>query len=219
MNYGKFRVKGIILDLDGTLVDSREAYLDAATKAFSAFGKELPNGQVAFEIPKRFELGLPLDNIIQGIKVESFRTVYLKAYYAATTTRSRPFPGVVETLEKLSRKANLALTTRRQVPKNEIVRQMAELGLGKYLDTIVTGMDTPNPKPSPEPLLKCAREMALAITDCLVVGDSVIDIAAGKSAGTKTVAVLSGIFSMRELRSTDPDLILENVTELPYYLT
>ncbi|HVO85706.1 MAG TPA: HAD family hydrolase [Candidatus Eisenbacteria bacterium] len=218
MNDVRFHVKGVILDLDGTIVDSKEAYSDAAAKAFSAFGQTLVNDKTAFEIPKRFELGLSLDDLTQGIAVRSFCEVYLKAYYAATAVKSKPFPHVAEALERLSKKAKLALTTRRYVPKDEVAKQLSEIGLSKYLDVIVTGVDTLNPKPSPEPLLKCASEMDVRISDCIVVGDSVTDIKAGKNAGTKTVGVLSGIFSLDELRSANPDLILENITKLPLYI-
>jgi phosphoglycolate phosphatase-like HAD superfamily hydrolase len=52
----------------------------------------------------------------------------------------------------------------------------------------------------------------------VVVGDSVVDIRAGKNAGAKTVAVLSGIFSREELEKEKPDLILESVKELPDFI-
>ena len=54
--------------------------------------------------------------------------------------------------------------------------------------------------------------------ECVVVGDSVADIKAGKTAGIKTVAVLSGIFSREELESEKPDLILKSVNKLPDFL-
>jgi phosphoglycolate phosphatase len=54
--------------------------------------------------------------------------------------------------------------------------------------------------------------------ECVVVGDSVADIKAGKNAGAKTVAVLSGIFSREELEREKPDLILESVNKLPDFL-
>jgi phosphoglycolate phosphatase-like HAD superfamily hydrolase len=50
------------------------------------------------------------------------------------------------------------------------------------------------------------------------VGDSVADVKAGKNAGAKTVAVLSGIFSHKELEREKPDLILENINQLPDFL-
>ena len=62
------------------------------------------------------------------------------------------------------------------------------------------------------------RALDVDICDCVIVGDSVIDVRAGKAAGTKTVAVLSGLFSYDELSSEQPDLILDNVTKLPDYV-
>jgi phosphoglycolate phosphatase-like HAD superfamily hydrolase len=60
--------------------------------------------------------------------------------------------------------------------------------------------------------------MDVEMCDCAIVGDSVADIRAGKNAGIKTVAVLSGIFSRRELERENPDLILENVNQLPDFI-
>lgn len=218
MNSPKFHVDGIILDLDGTIVDSKEAYLDAAMETFSAFGQKLLEQKTAFEIPKRFELGVPLDDLTQGIDVNSFCEVYLKAYYAATAIRSKPFPHVADALEKLSMKAKLALTTRRHVPNSKVVKQLQRFGLNKYFEVIMTGVDTASPKPSPETIFKCSREMGLSTTTCMVVGDSITDIEAGKNAGTRTVAVFSGIFSREELQRANPDLILPNVIFMPDFL-
>ena len=218
MNSPKFHVDGIILDLDGTIVDSKEAYLNAAMETFSAFGQKLLEQKTAFEIPKRFELGVPLDDLTQGIDVDGFCEVYLKAYYAATATRSKSFPHVADALEELLKKARLALTTRRRVPKNEVVEQLERFGLSKYFEVIMTGVDAACPKPSPETIVKCSKEMGLSPTTCMVVGDSITDIKAGKNAGTRTVAVLSGIFSREELQRSNPDLILPNVIVLPDFL-
>lgn len=218
MNGPKFHVDGIILDLDGTIVDSKEAYLNAAMETFSAFGQKLREQKAAFEIPKRFELGVPLDDLTQGIDVDSFCEVYLKAYYVATAIRSKPFPHVADALEELLMKARLALTTRRRVPKSEVVKQLERFGLSKYFEVIMTGVDTASPKPSPETIFKCSRELGVSITNCMVVGDSITDIEAGKNAGTRTVAVFSGIFSREELQRANPDLILANVIFMPDFL-
>jgi phosphoglycolate phosphatase-like HAD superfamily hydrolase len=83
---------------------------------------------------------------------------------------------------------------------------------------LVTALDTKKPKPSPEALLKCVAGMDLNLDDCIIVGDSVNDIRAGKAAGVKTVAVLSGIFSLRELINEKPDLIMKNINFLPDFI-
>lgn len=214
----KLKARGILFDLDGTIVYSKEAYFEAARTAFAAMGKETVNVKVMTEIPKRLEQNLPINDLINGTDVKRFLQIYLKAYYDATASRARPFPNVENTLKKLSEKAKLALTTRRHVPTKEVIRQLEGFGLAKYFQKVVTAFDTLNPKPSPEALLECSKQLKVEAYECVVVGDSVVDIRAGKNAGAKTVAVLSGIFSREELEKEKPDLILESVKELPDFI-
>ena len=218
MQNNKLEAKAIIFDLDGTIVDSKEAYVEAARAAFSAFRKVTVDLRTAMEIPRRFEQDLPLMDLIEGIDEKDFRLKYLKAYYEATRTKTKPFPEIGITLQTLSKKKKLALTTRRRVPKTEIINQLKEFHLVNYFMTVVTGIDTAKPKPSPEALMQCSRTLNVQPNECVAVGDSVIDVRAGKNAGAKTVAVLSGIFSFEELQMENPDLILENVMKLPDFL-
>ena len=218
MQNKKIEAKAIIFDLDGTIVDSKEAYVEAARVAFSAFRKRTVDLTTAMEIPRRFEQNLPLIDLIGGIDEKDFRPKYLKAYYEATRVKTKPFPEIGNTLQTLSRKKKLALTTRRRVPKTEIMNQLKEFRLADYFLTVVTGIDTANPKPSPEALIQCSKTLNVRQHECVAVGDSVIDVQAGKNAGAKTVAVLSGIFTFEELERENPDLILINVMQLPYFL-
>jgi HAD superfamily hydrolase (TIGR01549 family) len=99
----------------------------------------------------------------------------------------------------------LAVTTRRNVPEAEVRRELEKFGLAKYFRKIVTSRDTLMPKPSPEALIKCAEHLGVGISDCAVVGDSVIDVRAGKSAGLSIVGwILSNIrhFKTYEIRVT-----------------
>jgi len=203
------------LDLDGTLVDSKEAYLEAARTAFAAVGKKTVDTKVALEIPRRLEQYRPIDDIVTQ-DLQKFLETYLKTYYSVTTTKTKPIPHISDTLKKLSEKAKLALVTMRYVPKKAVIEELEKFGLSQYFDYVMTALDTRNPKPSPEGLIKCVKELGVQMCDCVVVGDSVSDIRAGKAAGVKTVAVLSGIFSFEELRKEEPDLILETVNLLPY---
>ena len=214
----KLKVKAILFDLDGTIVDSKEAYFEAARTAFAPTGQETVDIKVMTEIPKRLEQSMPINDLISGIDVDKFLQIYLKAYYGATASRTKPFPNIACTLEKLSEKAKLALTTRRHVPTKEVIKQLEGFGLAKYFQKVVTAFDTLNPKPSPEALLECSKQLKVETYECVVVGDSVVDIRAGKNAGAKTVAVLSGIFSREELKKEKPDLILESVKELPDFI-
>ena len=214
----KLKARGILFDLDGTIVDSKEAYFEAARTAFAAMGQETVDIKVMTEIPKRLEQNMPINDLISRIDVDRFLQIYLKAYYDATASRTKPFPNVADTLKKLSEKAKLALTTRRHVPAKEVIRQLEEFGLAKYFQKVVTAFDTMNPKPSPEALLECSKQLKVEACECVVVGDSVVDVRAGKNAGANTVAVLSGIFSREELEKEKPDLILKSVKELPDFI-
>jgi len=155
---------------------------------------------------------------VQVNDAQKFLETYLKAYYQATADKTKPMPKIAETLEKLSKKAKLALITMRFVPKDRIMWELEKFGIAKYFQYIVTALDTHMPKPSPEALIKCARQMNVQTCECLVVGDSIADIRAGKRAKIVTVAVLSGIFSREELETEKPDLILESVIQLPDFL-
>jgi len=212
------KVKGIILDLDGTIVDSREAYLEAAKTAFAAMGQKTVNTKLVMEIPKRLEQNLPINDIVKGIDAQKFLETYLKAYYQLTAAKTKLIPNVSNTVRKLSERAKLALITMRYVPKKEIIEELEKFGLAKYFRYVITALDTHNPKPSPEAITKCAKQLSIQKCECVVVGDSVADIKAGKTAGAKTVAVLSGIFSRKELEREKPDLILENVNGLLDFL-
>lgn len=214
----KLKVKAIIFDLDGTLVDSRRAYCEAAETAFAATGQMKVDARIVTEIPRRLEQDLPIDDLIMGADVKRFKEIYLRAYYEATIEKTTPFPNIAGTLEKLSSKAKLAVTTRRNIPETEVKRELAKFGLAKYIQKIVTSQDTLKPKPSPEALIKCAEHLNVKMRDCAIVGDSVIDVKAGKNAGAHTVAVLTGIFSRKELEREKPDLILQNVNELQEFL-
>ena len=214
----KIKAKGILLDLDGTIVDSREAYVEAVKTAFSVLGQKVAAAEVAMEIPKRLEQNLPINDLVKGMDTQKFLDLYLNAYYKFTATKSKPMPKIAVTLRKLSSKAALALITMRYVPKENVIKELENFGLAKYFQHVITAFDTHTPKPSPEALIKCAKKFGVQPCECLVVGDSVADIKAGKNAGAKTVAVLSGIFSREELEREKPDLILKNVNKLPDFL-
>jgi HAD superfamily hydrolase (TIGR01509 family) len=218
MEKTKFRVKGILMDLDGTIVDSKRAYLEAVKTALASTGQKTLDIKVVTEIPKRIEQNLPIDDMLVGIDAHKFLQVYLDAYYDATMEKTKPLPNISETLERLSCKAKLALITMRHVPKGKVIEELERLDLAKYFQNVVTAFDTKHPKPSPEALLQCASKMFIQINDCLIVGDSITDIRAGKSAGAVTVGVLSGIYSREELEKEKPDLILKSVNFLPDFL-
>lgn len=211
------KVKGIFFDLDGTIVDSREAYYEAARIAFQALGQEMPKKEVVLEITRKLERKQPIKDVVKG-DLHKFLASYLNAYYSITTKKTKLLPNVSTTLETLSAKAKLALVTMRAFPKENIIKELEGFNIAKYFSYVVTALDTDKPKPSPEALIKCVKALDVQMCDCAIVGDSISDVRAGKAAGSKTVAVLSGLFSRQELMEENPDLIIKDVTALPNFI-
>ncbi len=217
MSEVKLRAKGIFFDLDGTIVDSRDAYVEAARTAFKAMGLEPPEAKAALEIPRRIEQNQPINDIIKG-NIHKFLNVYLRTYCSISREKTKPIPNISTALETLSKKAKLALITMRSVPRKTVIAELEHFNIAKYFTHIVTAQDTHKPKPSPEALIKTIKALNIQICDCIIVGDSITDIKAGKAAGAKTVAVLTGLFTRKELAKEKPDLILENAIKLPNYI-
>jgi HAD superfamily hydrolase (TIGR01509 family) len=213
MRENKFSPKCIFLDLDGTIVDSRQAYFEAAQIGFQAIGQNPPERKVAFEIPKRMEQGLDLDDLICG-DLNKVKKAYLQAYHVLTEGKTKLLPNVSRTIETLSLKAKLALITMRHVPNQTIIKELNIFGIGKYFSSVMTALDTTKPKPSPEAIFKCVQNFNVDLCDCLMAGDSVNDIKSGKAAGIKTVGLLSGLYRFEELDKECPDMILSDLTEL-----
>lgn len=217
MNENCLKVKGIFLDLDGTIVDSTEAYVEAAKKAYQTIGLQQPETKTALEIPRRIEQGFSMTDLTNG-ETKEFLKAYFQAWYTVSREKTKLIPNVSETLKVLSQKAKLALITMRHVPKQAIITELECFGISRYFTHVVTALDTAKPKPSPEALIKCVQALDVNICDCIITGDSVNDIRAGKAAGAKTVAVLSGLFQYEELIKEHPDLILNDLTALPQFI-
>jgi HAD superfamily hydrolase (TIGR01549 family) len=217
MQQVKLKAKGIFLDLDGTIVDSTAAYLQAAKIAFKAVDKPIPLDEVMLDLPKRLELGRPIEHITHGT-TDEFLPVYLDAYHSISEHEAKLFPNVESTIACLSTKYKLGLFTMRHIPSAMLLKELDTHGIAKYFTHIVTALDTDKPKPSPEGLMLCIDALKLDICDCIMAGDSVNDLRAGKAAGVRTIGFLSGLYTREELEQESPDLILTDLSALPKYL-
>jgi phosphoglycolate phosphatase len=211
--------------LDGTLVDSTEALKEAGKAGFAALGlSEFRNDEIAYEVARRLEQDLPIDDLFAKSDLhreveERFLPAYLDAYYSAVMSKSKPFPKTKETLRTLSTHIPLALITLRYVVREQIIDELEHFGLRRFFRVVVTALDVEKPKPSPDALIVAARKLNVPASECAIVGDSIVDIQAGRAAGARTVAVLSGLFRRTELEAQRPDLVLRTVADLPAYLS
>jgi phosphoglycolate phosphatase len=217
MEESKLELKGILFDLDGTLLDTKPAYIEAARISLEILNQEIPEESELLKIPKRIEQNQQINDIVK-IDAKKFLDLFLKTFYNIAAEKTRPVPDASLTLKILAKKAKLAVITMRFMPKESIMSELKQHGLDKYFAYVVTALDTVKPKPAPEALIRAVSAMDIQMCACAIVGDSVVDINAGKAAGTKTVAVLSGLYSLKELSEVNPDFVIEKVSELPKLL-
>ena len=135
---------------------------------------------------------------------------------AACAVRVRLQPldvaGVDAMLDRLHGRFPMAVVSARDA--RSTMRFLDQFDLAKYFDVIVTGLSAPHTKPYPDPILLAAQKMAVHPAQCLMIGDTTVDIRAGKAAGAQAVGVLCGFGEEPELRQLGADLILPSTSNL-----
>ena len=94
------------------------------------------------------------------------------------------------------------------------MRFLEQFDLVHYFQAIVTGLSAPHTKPFPDPVFLAAEMMGVKPEECLMIGDTTVDIRAGKAAGAQTVGVLCGFGEEQELLDMGADLILSTTPKV-----
>ncbi len=122
-------------------------------------------------------------------------------------------PDLAQTLKLLAAHYPLAVIS---VRGREGTQNFLKLtGLEEYFSFVVSGQTAKRTKPFPDQIFWVAAQLNISPTECLMVGDTTLDIKAGRTAGAQTVGVLSGFGREEELRAQGADLILPRVSHLP----
>ena len=115
-------------------------------------------------------------------------------------------------LKALAGRYKMAVVTTRARPEAEsFIRQ---LGLERYFGAVITRGDVLRMKPHPEPVKKAAASLAVSPEKCLMVGDTTMDIRAGRRAGAYAVGVLSGFGDERELARAGAHVIVDRAVQI-----
>ena len=182
--------KGVIFDMDGTLIVSTEADFFAWVKVFNSYGKNLSY--------KEYHplLGIRSANVVReqlGITDEEDvkRILKEKLGYFVEVTTANPIKAVVaaeiflQSLADYPVKVALATSSR----KEKVRMVLEQLNFLQYFDAIVTGDEVENSKPAPDIFLKAAQRLGLSPEECMVIEDGPIGVAAAKNANMKCVAI------------------------------
>lgn len=120
--------------------------------------------------------------------------------------------GVEAMLKGLYGRYPLAVVSAR--PRRSTMKFIDGQGLAHYFQAIATGQTTRYTKPFPDPIYWAAAQMGVKPEHCLMVGDTTVDIRAGRAAGAQTVGVLCGFGDQQELARAGADLILPTTADL-----
>jgi N-acetyl-D-muramate 6-phosphate phosphatase len=184
----------VLFDLDGTLADTA-ADLAAALEAMMLVDglDTLPFEQVrpwvSWGALRMIRLGY--GEALDDARIGELRGRFLSHYEAGLCRHSRLYPGVPEVLASLEAAAlPWGIVTNKPGWLTEPL--LAALGIAEWAGTVISGDTLPHAKPHPMPLLHAARELGVPPASCIYVGDSVLDIQAGRAAGMYTVAAVWG---------------------------
>ena len=209
-------IKGVIFDLDGTLIDSNQAIYLSFQHAYEKLGLLTPS----FEEVKRV-VGYGLRNTFRDLLGEErapealrlFRQKYEEVYRQNTHL----LPGTRKILKTLdARGIKLAVAT------NKLGRFSRDIfrhyGMDQLFTAIVGDEDVSQNKPHPEILLYAIEKMGLAKEEIILVGDSLIDIQTGKNAGLRVFVVPTGVQTKEELEKARPTAVLNGLLDLLNYV-
>ena len=217
-------IEAVLLDLDGTLVETDNRWAADLGERLAPLRKVLPwvntdalarSLVMSVEMPANYAVSiiehLGLGKAIQGIGDHIRRSKGL-----ATQKGSERVAGTDRLLRTLQGRYALAVVTTRARPEAHAF--IEELGLSAYFPVVITRQDVFYMKPHPDPVLRAAEGLGIPPERCAMVGDTTMDVRAARRAGAFAVAVLSGFGSRKELERAKADLILDTAVELLAYL-
>ena len=212
--------RGVLFDLDGTLIDSAPDLVGACNDMLNALGRppvtlETARGWIGNGARRLVERALTqdFDGEAPAQLMETAYPLFQKCYQANLHRDSMLYAGAVKTLAQCQ-------ATGRRVgcvtnKPGTFTRPLLEaMGLSRYLDPIVSGDDLPKKKPDPLPLEHVAGQWGLPPAQCLLVGDSVSDFRAARACGMPVVLVSYGYSQGLDLFELGPDAVIDSLAKV-----
>ena len=203
---------GVLFDWDGTLLDSYHADSQAYLAMFRALGVDWglpelerhysPNWYAVYRAAK-----IPEERWDEADRV-------WRAFYAKHP--SKLMAATRKVLAQLNQRHKLGLVS--SGDRDRVSRQLREFRLTRVFRTRVLGGDTQEKKPHPAPLLKALRQMKADARDCVYVGDTPEDVEMARAAGVRAIAVLGPFPTEKRLRAAKPEILLNELKQLPALL-
>jgi phosphoglycolate phosphatase len=216
--------KAVLFDLDGTLIETAPEIADAVNDTLAHLGQPCV-GQARVDGwigHGTRELLISALAHVRGCAVADVRcspdlpdilAVFARHYEKRCGTRSRLYPGVRETLQRLrAQGCRLAVVTNKEGRYTNIVLQAHNLL--PLFDRVISGDSLASKKPDPAGVLHCLREFGVRPEQALFVGDSSIDAATARNAGVAVWLLPYGYNMGQTVEDCQPDRVIASVQEL-----
>ncbi|MHA1860658.1 MAG: HAD family hydrolase [Candidatus Asgardarchaeia archaeon] len=205
-------IKGVILDFDGTIVDTVDAIAEAVVKSAEKLGVELKKEEV------KPHIGMGGDHLLRKFFGDNLELIEkMKELWNKTSDEymdlkvMRLFPHAKEFLIEL-KKRGYKVGIGSSSLKRHIKKILKHFELEELVDCYVSGEDVKRGKPEPDIFIKVADILGLKPEECIVVGDTEYDIMAGKNMGSKTVLVLHDLKKVYD--GEKPDFIVHDLLDV-----
>jgi HAD superfamily hydrolase (TIGR01509 family) len=206
-------LRAILFDVDGTLLDTRDAWIAAFDDGLAAVQSRAMRGTVGARW-----IGTPIETIyaercgLTGDVLTAAVRAFQRSEADSLGRGVRAYPGVGEMLASLSRWPLATITNKRRDTTTEALRLA---GLDDRFALILGGDSVPRKKPSPDPVLRAAEILKVPVGSCAVVGDTENDVRAGREAGAVTIGVTWGYGSRARLEEAGVGYLIETPAALP----
>lgn len=212
------RVKALCFDVDGTLNDTDDQFADTVNRllkpldVFPFMDREHIARRFVMwaEAPSNALLGcadrIGIDNQVSALMD------WLSRHHRRKQKMFQLITGVAEMLSELGGQYPMSIVSARDERTTRLFLDVFDLS--RHFNCVATALTCPHTKPFPDPVLWAAAKMGVPPGTCLMIGDTTVDIRAGRSAGAQTVGVLCGFGEEDELRRMGADEILMSTADL-----
>jgi phosphoglycolate phosphatase len=212
-------IKAVVIDLDGTLLDTAEDLADSAI----AMAEELGLATVDLATVKTY-IGNGVSRLVKRVLTGDMEAepdkelfgrampLYEKHYGEWVSRKSRPFPGVVEGLQTFKAMGlHVACITNKA--ERFTVPLLKDTGLFPFFEIVLSGDSLPERKPSPLPLLHACQYFGVEPAELLLIGDSLNDTQAARAAGCPVFCVPYGYNRGRPVAELDLDAVVPSLEQ------
>ncbi|MBF0265225.1 MAG: phosphoglycolate phosphatase [Gammaproteobacteria bacterium] len=214
------RPKMILIDVDGTLVDSVPDLAWCVDEMMKQLGMPIHGedkvrnwvGNGVERLTRRALIG-QLDGEPDDELFNKAYPIFLDLYKDNTSKRSCLYPGVTEGLEYFKENGYIlgCVTNKAEAFTLPILK---DLGIYDYFQSVVSGDTLEKKKPDPLPLTYSAEKLAVTPEDSMMLGDSMSDVKAARAAGFMITCMSYGYNHGEDIRDYNPDLVIDSMAEL-----